>query len=31
MWVYHADATRAVLFGDYGLSGAINFNLELST
>lgn len=31
MWVYHADATRAVLFGDYGLSGAINFNIELST
>lgn len=31
MWVYHADATRAVLFGDFGLSGAINFNLELST
>ena len=31
MWVYHADATRAVLFGDYGLSGTIGFNIELST
>ncbi len=31
MWIYHADTTRAVLFGDYGLSGAINFNIELST
>jgi len=30
MWVYHDDATRAILFGDYGLSGAINFNIELS-
>lgn len=31
MWVYHADATRAILFGDYSTSGAINFNIELST
>lgn len=30
-WVYHADSTRAIIFGDYGLTGAINFNLELST
>ena len=30
-WVYHADSTRAILFGDYGLSGAINFNIELNT
>ena len=29
MWVYHADSTRGILFGDYGLSGAINFNIEL--
>lgn len=31
MWVYHADATRGILFGDYSTSGAINFNIELST
>ena len=31
MWIYHADATRAILFGDFGLSGAINFNIELTT
>ena len=31
LWLYRADATRAVLFGDYHLSGAINFNLELTT
>ena len=31
MWVYHADATRGVLFGDYNLSGAIKFNIELTT
>ena len=31
MWVYHNDSTRGVLFGDYGLTGAINFNIELST
>lgn len=31
MWVYHNDSTRAILFGDYGLSGAINFNVELTT
>lgn len=29
MWLYRADATRAILFGDYGLSGEIKFNLEL--
>ena len=31
MWVYHNDSTRAILFGDYSLSGAINFNIELTT
>lgn len=31
MWVFHADATRAILFGDYGTTGGINFNMELST
>lgn len=30
-WVYHADTTRAIIFGDYGLSGAIGFNVELTT
>ena len=30
-WVYHADATRAVIFGDYGLVGTIQFNIELTT
>jgi len=29
-WVYHADSSRAVLFGDYSLPGGINFNIELS-
>lgn len=29
-WIYHADSTRGVIFGDYGLSGGINFNIELS-
>lgn len=29
-WVYHADTTRAVLFGDYALTGTINFNIELT-
>ena len=28
-WVYHNDSTRGVIFGDYGLTGAINFNIEL--
>ena len=31
MWIYRADATRAILFGDYSLTGAINFNIELTT
>ena len=34
MWAYHADTTRAILFGGYGLPGAGHntfFNLELST
>lgn len=30
-FVYHADATRAVIFGDCQLTGAINFNVELTT
>lgn len=30
-WVLHADSTRAVIFGDYDLSGSIDFNIELST
>lgn len=31
MWVYHADTRRAILFGDYGLSNSIGFNIELNT
>lgn len=31
MWVYHADTRRAILFGDYGLSNSIGFNIELRT
>ena len=31
MWVFHADTTRAILFGDYATSGGIGFNIELST
>lgn len=30
-WVYHADSTRAIIFGDYQLSGSISFNVELTT
>ena len=30
-WVYHADATRGIIFGDYNLSGSIGFNVELTT
>lgn len=30
-WAYHADTTRAIIFGDYGLSGTIRFNIELNT
>lgn len=30
-WVYHNDSSRAILFGDYQLTGAINFNIELTT
>lgn len=29
-WIYHADSTRGVIFGDYGLPGGINFNIELT-
>lgn len=29
LWVYRADSTRAILFGDYSLPGNINLNLEL--
>ena len=31
MWCYHMDTTRAILFGDYQLSGGIGFNIELKT
>lgn len=31
MWAYRADTTRAILFGDYTLSGSIDFNLEFTT
>ncbi len=30
-WAYRADTTRAILFGDYTLSGSIDFNLEFTT
>lgn len=30
-WVYRADATRGIVLGDYGLTNAINFNLEFNT
>jgi hypothetical protein len=30
-WIYHNDSTRGILFGDFGLSGNIKFNIELST
>lgn len=29
-WIYHADSTRGIIFGDWGLSGNINFNIELT-
>ena len=29
-WVYHNDSTRAIIFGDYSLSGTIQFNIELT-
>ena len=29
-WVYHADDTRGIIFGDYGVSGYINFNIEVT-
>lgn len=28
-WIKHNDTNRAIIFGDYGLTGAIGFNLEL--
>ena len=31
MWIYHADSTRAILFGDYNLTGSVSFNIELTT
>ena len=31
LWVYHGDSRRAILFGDYGTTGAINVNIELTT
>lgn len=30
-WIYHADSTRAIIFGDYSLTGTIGFNIELTT
>ena len=30
-WIYQADSTRAIIFGDYGLAGGIGFNIELTT
>ena len=30
-WIYHADTTRAIIFGDYNLAGTIGFNIELTT
>lgn len=30
MWIYNTDSGRAILFGDYGLTGAIGFNVELT-
>ena len=29
-WIYQADSTRAIIFGDYGLAGGIGFNIELT-
>ena len=31
MWVFHEDSRRAILFGDYNSTGAINVNIELTT
>lgn len=30
-WIYHADTTRAIIFGDYSVTGGNNFNIELTT
>lgn len=30
-WVYHADDTRAIILGDFRLSGSVDINIELST
>lgn len=30
-WVFHADTTRAIIFGDYNVTGGNNFNIELAT
>lgn len=30
-WIYHNDSNRGIIFGDYGLSGTIRFNIELTT
>lgn len=29
-WIQHNEASRGVIFGDYNLTGGINFNIELS-
>lgn len=30
-WVYHADTSRAIIFGDYAVTGYKDFNIELAT
>lgn len=30
-WIYHAAASRGIIFGDYGLTGAIQCNVELQS
>lgn len=30
-WVYQADSSRAIIFGDYSITGGNNFNIELTT
>jgi hypothetical protein len=30
-WVYQADTSRAIIFGDFSVTGGKNFNIELTT
>lgn len=30
-WIYHADSSRAIIFGDYNLPGTTGVNIELKT